>query len=168
MNAVQKLSAEVQRWAWMKPHLEAENFDAVAMMSALESETDIPECLLELGEAALEAEALAAAAKARAKEITERAGRLVEKAQKLRRIITVTFINAGIDQPIRGPGLTLSKRATGRSVIITDVNKIPKEYFDDAEPKLNKLRVHNALSDGTAIDGASLSNGGEAVAILTR
>lgn len=168
MNAVKKLSDELNRWGWLKVHLQSENFDAVSLMSALASETEIPECLLKLAEEALESKALAAAAKARAKEITERAGRLEEKAEKLRRVITATFRNAGITEPIRGATITLSLRPTGRTVIITDVGKIPKEYFDDADPKLNKLRLHNAMSDGTKIEGAELSNGGEAIAILTK
>lgn len=168
MNQQTKLSVELEKWAWLKVHLQAEDFDAAALRSALESETNIPECLLEIAEEAVECRHLAEAAKARAKQLSERAGRLETKAEKLRQVINMTFQQAGITEPIRGPNLTLSKRPSGRSVIITDQTKIPKEYFDDADPKLNKLRLHNALSDGTKIEGAELSNGGETVAILTR
>lgn len=168
MNTQVKLSAELEDWAWLRHHLEQENFDAVALMSALESETHIPECLLELAEEAIAVEKQVAAAKERAKEITERAGRLAEKAEKLRRVITATMVNARIDKPIQGPTLTISKRIGGRGLIITDQTKIPKEYYDDAEPKLSKQRVRDALDMGKNVPGATLSNGGFSCAILTK
>lgn len=169
MNAHAKLSVELAKWDWLRPHLQAEDFDAVALMTALESETNIPECLLELGEAALEADALAAAARARAKQITERASRHEIKSEKLRRVILNAMIQANITEPIRGDNLTLSKRPRGRELIVTDVAKIPKEYFDDADPKLNKRRLRDAMADqGKVVEGAQLDNGGFSVAILTR
>ena len=169
MNTQTKLSIELGKWAWLRGHLEAEEFDAVALMTALESETDVAECLLELAEAALEADALAAAARARAKQITERASRHEIKGEKLRRVILNAMIQANITKPIRGDNLTLSKRSRGRELIVTDVTKIPKEYFDDADPKLNKRRLRDAMADqGKVVDGAQLDNGGASVAILTR
>lgn len=169
MNAVKKLSDELNRWGWMKPHLEAEEFDAVALMSALESETNVLECLLKIGEAAVEAEGLAAAARARAKEIGERAVRLETRGEKLRRVIVATMQNLQMDKPIVGPTITLSKRLRGRDLIVTDVTKIPQEYFDDTQPKLNKRRLRDAMADqGIQVEGAQLDNGGYSVAILTK
>lgn len=166
MNQQTKLSVELQRWGWMKPHLEAESFDAVAMMSALESETNIPECLLELAEAALEAEGLAEAARARAKEIKERASRLETRGEKLRAVIASTMGRLGMDKPIVGPALTVSTREGGRGVIITDATKIPKKYFDDADPKLNKRRLRDDLVFGEQVEGATLDNGSARSAVI--
>lgn len=166
MNAVKKLSAELQKWAWMKPHLEAEEFDPVAMLSALESETNVPECLLELAEAAVEAEALAEQARARAKQIQERAYRLEWRGEKLRAVIASTMRNLQMDKPIVGPTLTVSTREGGRGLIVTDVTKIPKKYFDDADPKLNKRRLRDDLVFGEQVEGATLDNGAPRSAVI--
>lgn len=169
MNQQTKLSRELEKWAWLRHHLEAENFDGVALLSALESETEIPECLLEIGEEVVATEKLAEVARERAKQMKERASRLEDRAERLRRVITATMVNNQIDKPIQGPTMTLSKRSGGRGVIITDMTKIPKEYFDDAEPKLNKRRLREAMDLlGKTVEGAQLENGGASVTIITR
>jgi hypothetical protein len=165
MNTQYKLSNELEKWAWLKHHLEAESFDAVALMSALESETEIPECLLEIGEEALALEALAVAARERAKQIQARAARLEDKADRLRRVISATMINTQIDKPIQGPTMTLSLRKGQRDLVIMDESKIPLTFYDDAQPKLNKRRVRDALDRGEAVEGAQLGNGGSSVTI---
>lgn len=165
MNTQVKLSAELEKWSWLRHHLEAENFDAVALMSALESETEIPECLLEIAEEALALEALAVAARARAKQVQERAARMEDKAERLRRIVSATMINAQIDKPIQGPSMTLSLRKGQRDLVIMDQSKIPAEFYDDAAPKLNKRRLRDALDMGREVEGAQLGNGGQSVSI---
>lgn len=168
MNQQVRLKAEIAKWDWLRPHLEAENFDAVALMTALESETDIAECLVELAEAALEAEALAEAARVRAKQITERASRLELKGEKLRRIIVNAMIQARIDEPIRTATMTLSKRPGQRDLVIMDETKIPKAFYDDVEPKLNRRRLRDALDNGQQVEGAQLGNGGASCTILVK
>lgn len=169
MNQQVKLSAELEKWGWLRPRLEADDFDAVSLMSALESETNIKECLLEIAESAIEDEHSVQAVKARIKELQERASRLAERAEKKRRIVTGTMQNLEINDPIQGPTLTLSLRAGSRGVIVTDLAKIPKEYFDDADPKLNKRRLFAAMDGGAKVDGAELPNmGSKSVAILVK
>jgi hypothetical protein len=167
MNTQVKLSQELEKWSWLRHHLEAENFDAVALMSALESETEIPECLLEIAEDALALEALAASARERAKAITQRAARLEDKADRLRRIIAATMNNAQIDKPIQGPTMTLSLRKGQRDLVIMDESKIPLTFYDDATPKLNKRRLREHLDLGNQVEGAQLGNGGSSVSIRT-
>lgn len=43
-----------------------------------------------------------------------------------------------------------------RSVEITDLSKIPKEYLKQQEPRADKASIKAAIEDGVIIDGASL------------
>ena len=168
MNQQTKLSAELEKWGWLKAKLGAENFDAVTLLEIIQSETDIEECLLEIGESAIQDEHSVEAIKLRIKELQERGNRIAERAEKKRRIITATMQNLQMDKPIDGPTLTLSPRAGGRGVIVTDQTKIPKEYFNDADPKLDKRRLRDALDSGLKIAGAELPNGGMTTALLVK
>jgi hypothetical protein len=100
------------------------------------------------------------------KELQERASRLSERAEKKRRVVTATMQNLQLEK-IDGPNLTLSLRNGGRGVIVTDAAKIPKQFFNDAEPKLDKRRLREALELGK-VDGAQLPNGGKSVTILVK
>lgn len=42
------------------------------------------------------------------------------------------------------------------SVRVEDERKIPRDYFNEQEPKLDKTRLKNDLKSGAAIDGAEL------------
>jgi hypothetical protein len=168
MNQQYKLSNELEKFAWLKVKLGADDFDAVTLLELIQSETDIEECLLEIGESAVEDEHSVSVIKLRVKELQERASRLEERAEKKRRIISATMCNLKLEKPIQGPTLTLSLRAGGRGVIVTDPTKIPKQYFNDADPKLDKKRLRDALDRGEAIDGAQLPNGGKSVSILVK
>jgi hypothetical protein len=166
MNTQVKLSAELEKWAWLKNRLEAESFDAVTLVEVMQSETDVEECLLEISESAIQDEHSVDAIKARMKELQERASRLSERAEKKRRVVTATMQNLQLEK-IDGPNLTLSLRNGGRGVIVTDAAKIPKQFFNDAEPKLDKRRLREALELGK-VDGAQLPNGGKSVTILVK
>jgi len=166
MNQQVRLSAELEKWAWLKARLEAESFDAVSLVEAMQSETDVEECLLEIAESALQDEHSISAIKARIKELQERANRIDERAEKKRRVVTATMQNLQLEK-IDGANLTLSLRNGGRGVIVTDPTKIPKQYFNDADPKLDKRRLRDALELGP-VAGAQLPNGGKSVTILTR
>ena len=52
MNTQVKLSAELEKLAWLKAKLGADEFDAVDLICILESETDLKEILLEIAESA--------------------------------------------------------------------------------------------------------------------
>lgn len=166
MNTQVKLSAELEKWAWLKNRLEAESFDAVTLVEAMQSETDVEECLLEIAESAIQDEHFADACKLRVKELQERASRLTERAEKKRRVVTATMQNLQLEK-IEGANATLGLRTGGRGVIVTDPTKIPKQYFNDADPKLDKRRLRDALEAGP-VEGAQLPNGGKSVTILVK
>ncbi len=166
MNQQYKLSNELEKWAWLRKKLGADDFDAVTLVEIIQSETDIEECLLEIGESAVEDEHSVEALKARIKELTARGNRIGERAEKKRRIISSTMQNLQLEK-VDGPNMTLSLREGGRGVIVTDQTKIPKEYFNDPEPKLDKKRLREALEAGP-VEGAQIPNGGKSVTILVK
>jgi hypothetical protein len=167
MNQQVRLSAELEKWAWLKRSLEAESFDAVKLVEVMQSETDVEECLLEIAESALQDEYFVDAIRLRVKELQERASRLGERAEKKRRVVTATMQNLQLEK-VEGPNMTLGLRDGGRGVIVADPTKIPKQYFNDADPKLDKRRLRDALESGEKIEGAQLPNGGKSVTITVR
>ena len=162
----QALKYELAKWEWMKPHLEDENFDAVAMMSALESETNITECLLEIAESAIADEHSVEAIQSRIKELQERASRLTNRAEKKRRVISATMQNLEIPK-IEGPNATLSMRKGGRELIIMDEALIPCGYFVPQPEKLDRRKLKEDLETMT-VPGAQLNNGASSVTIRTK
>jgi hypothetical protein len=161
MNTQVKLSAELEKWAWLRAKLEAENFDATNLMLCLESETDIAEILLEIAESALEDEGAAEVCKARIKALQERASRLEKRAEKKRIVIGATMRNACItDKPIHGPTMTLSFRKGSRDVIVKDQAKLPKKYMRiiPEEERIDMKSLRFALENGEPVEGAQLAN----------
>lgn len=166
MNAHAKLSVELAKWDWLKPHLQAEQFDAVALMSALESETDLKECLVEIAESALEDKMTAEVIRQRIKQLQERCSRIETREEKKRRVIAAAMQHADV-QSITGEALTLSMRRGGRDLVVMDAEKIPAEYYTPQPPKLDKRKLRDALDQGAQVDGAQLDNGSYSVTIRT-
>lgn len=161
MNTQRKLAAEVSKWDWMRPHLEAEEFDSVAMLSALESETEVTECLLELAESALEDKRMAELVAQRIAELQERKKAIERRMDRKRTVIGVTLRHIGMtDTPIRGPNMTLSYREGGREVVIMDEAKVLEKYkrIIPEDEKIDMPAVRAALEAKIPVEGACLSN----------
>jgi hypothetical protein len=61
--------------------------------------------------------------------------------------------------------VTLSLRAVAVSVIVIDETEIPTKFWKASAPKLDKRAVLEALKAKETVPGASLSNGGQTLAL---
>lgn len=136
------------------------------MLTILEGETEVQECLLEIAESAVEDEHSVDAIKTRIKELQERAGRLEMRAEKKRRVIFATMQTLDLPK-IEGPNATLSLRKGGRELIVMDESEIPEQYFIPQPAKLDKRKLRDDLEQGF-VAGAQLNNGAGSVSIRTR
>ena len=66
---------------------------------------------------------------------------------------------------VEHPAVTLSLRATGASVIVTDEALIPAKFFIASDPKLSKKALGEALKAKETVPGATLSNGGTSLTL---
>lgn len=160
------LKRELAKWDWLKAKLADENFDAVELVTIIQSETDIEECLLEIAESALEDEHYIEANKVRMKELQERSSRLENRAEKKRRILAATMQNLQLDS-VKGSNATLSLRKGGRELIVTDEAQIPEGYFVPQPSKLDRRKLRDDLEQGF-VAGAQLSNGSVSCSIRTK
>jgi len=63
------------------------------------------------------------------------------------------------------PQATLSIRAVPPKVELIDEAAIPASFWKPQDPKLDKVAILKALKDKESVPGATLSNGGETLAI---
>ncbi|BAK95167.1 siphovirus Gp157 family protein [Tetragenococcus halophilus] len=57
---------------------------------------------------------------------------------------------------VQGEFLTVAVQNNPASVHVEDETKIPRDYFTEQEPKLDKTRIKNELKNGLEINGAEL------------
>ena len=96
--------------------------------------------------------------------LTERKERISERVKNMRTALAVALEQAG-KKKVEHPAVTLSLRATGASVIVTDEALIPAKFFVAAEPKLSKKALGEALKAKETVPGATLSNGGTSLTL---
>lgn len=100
---------------------------------------------------------------------------LIEKLKKrrdrfaLRVDNTRTALSVALEQAGRKvfehPVATLSLKAVGASVAVTDEAAIPSEFWKPQAPKLDKAALKAALKDKREIPGATLGNGGSTIQV---
>ena len=69
---------------------------------------------------------------------------------------------------IEAPAFTVSLKAVPQSVIVTAQEQIPDAFMVQPEPppkRPDKKAILEALKNGTAIAGCTLSNGGQTIAV---
>jgi len=137
--------------------------DDETLLDTLDGCTTINEQLAAIAREALEAEALADGLKAYQDALARRKGRLIERGAKLRRM-ALRYMSELDLKKIVAPDLTATRKALGPTVVIIDENMIPVEFVR-IERTPNKTAIKAALVAGEDIDGATLSNGGETIAI---
>lgn len=100
-------------------------------------------------------DALASSIKTEEKTLKERRTALEGKLDWLKRYMTATFTNAGLNKLETAKCRVSFRRTT--SVRIDDENEIPTEYFNEKillEP--SKSRIKDAITGGILVPGASL------------
>ena len=156
---VKKVGEELMAANAVRIALKEHADDAEAIMSAIESETNLPEALCAVYEDIADDEALLPGLQQRIKELGERAARIEQTCQTRRNIILMAMEKAGLTT-IKGPLATLYKRDTPAKVIVNDEALIPAKFWKAGDPRLDRKALKEALDAKEEIPGATLSNGG--------
>lgn len=93
--------------------------------------------------------------KSEEKRLNEKRKSLERKTESLKDYLFSAFMQTGTER-IKYPQFTVSIRNNPESVNVTDITKIPQDYFVPQPPKLNKDGLKKAIKDGMEIDGVEL------------
>ncbi len=130
----------------------------------VEGETDIHEAIQAAIALVTQDELHAKAISDHIQALETRKHRLTERAKVTRTAIAAAMDQAG-KKKLETPLGTVSVRAVPPSVQITEEAEIPTEFWKQPEPSLDKKALLSALKDKKTIPGATLSNGGQTIAI---
>lgn len=96
--------------------------------------------------------------------LTARKERLQDRVAHFRTALASAMEQAG-RKKIDHPAVTLSLRAVASSATVTDEAAIPSKFWKPSDPKLDKKAVLAALKAKEDVPGATLSNGGQTLAL---
>jgi len=89
----------------------------------------------------------------------------LEARIEFRRSAILNAMAIGEIKKLELPIATLTRKPTPPKVHITDEAAIPSDFWKRSDPTLDKKALAEALKDKREVPGATLSNGGETVAI---
>ena len=118
--------------------------------------TSLPDIVEAIIRSALADEALAEGLKGRVEDMKGRLQRLLERASSRRGLARDVMMDAGLKK-ITAPDFTASIRAGSVSLVVVDEAKIPGEYWEPREPKLNRQALISDLKLQGEIAGVALS-----------
>jgi hypothetical protein len=133
------------------------DLDEQTLADTLEGATDFKEALAALIRSALEDECLAKALKDRLDQMKGRLSRLEARASSKRQV-AVENMEAADLRKLQEPDFTASVRIGPPSVTIVSEDELPIDYLMPQPPKPDKRAILEALSGGTFVPGAVLSN----------
>lgn len=138
--------------------------DEEMALVVIEGETDLKEAIAAAVDRISDLNAHMEALASQIKALGERKSRFEVQGERLRAAIHVAMGQAGL-RKLELPQATLSVRAVAPKAEIIDEALIPSKFWKPQDPKLDKKAVLDALKAKEAIPGATLSNGGETLAI---
>lgn len=168
-DPIAQVHTQADRWVYLRDQIfGADEIDAQAVMDTLEGETNLLECLADLGQRVVEIEnETLPGIDAYVAKLTTRRRRAAKSAETLRTIILTVMERAGITEPIKSPLFTLTACLRAPGLLITNEAEIPSEYFKDVDPKLDRKALKAALTSAEpiTIPGAGLDNGSKSLTI---
>ncbi len=156
-NPLHKLDREQRKWSELREHLDAAEWSDADMLSALESETDLVECLAELDESLLEDETQVGGLDATIVRLEARAWRHNKAIEKKRHVIKTAMETAGL-KTFKSTVGTLTVSAGKPAVVVFEQSMLPDKYLTPQKPKVNKVELGKDLRDGQTVTGATLGN----------
>lgn len=88
-----------------------------------------------------------------------------EQQERYLRVALQTALETAGRKNLETDLATISRARVPASVVVTNEEEIPSEYFVRAEPRLSKTKLRDALKEGKIVPGAEMSNGGETLHI---
>lgn len=138
--------------------------DQEIIETAVEGETNLIEAISGAVDRMAELDAHAEAIAMQIKALSERKSRFESQGDRIKAAIHVAMSHAEM-RKLELPTATLSIRAVPPKAEITDEALVPSQYWKPQDPKLDKKAVLDALKSKQDVPGASLSNGGETLAV---
>ena len=133
-------------------------------LTAVEGETGLIEAITQAVHRLHELDAHAEAIGIQMKSLGERKSRFEAQHDRIKAAVAVAMGQAEL-RKLELPSATLSIRAVAAKAEITDEALIPSKFWKPQDPKLDKKAVLDALKAKEDVPGATLSNGGETLAI---
>ncbi len=169
MNDTYALAQELTLHEQMKVDFKAlwPEADDETLLDTLEGETDLVELIVAVLESAENDKAMAAHIGERIKELNERSARFEKRAETKRKVVQMAMERSGRSK-IEAPAFTVSLKALPQSLIVLAAEKIPDAYMAQPEPppkRPDRRAILEALKAGTAVEGCTLSNGGQSLAV---
>jgi hypothetical protein len=138
--------------------------DEDAAADAIEGETNLIEAITATVERLLLVESFEKAIDETIKKLQARKDRFANQGD-LYRAALASAMGAAELKKVELACATLSRKPTPAKVVITEEADIPSAFWKPQPPRLDKKAVLDALKDKQAVPGATLSNGGETLAI---
>jgi phage host-nuclease inhibitor protein Gam len=160
MNPLSHIILEIDRLLEDYPELAD---DEQLRLDTIEGETDAHDIAARLVRLNNHAEAMAAGVKSEIEALNQRRQRYVEQSRRAR-VSLQQLLQAMNARKLELPAGTVSLRATPPSLVITDSEAIPADFWRvKREP--DNTAIKDALKKGQAVEGCTLSNGGETISI---
>jgi hypothetical protein len=168
MNTLQ-IKAEMQRFSFIRERLQRDypDLDDETLFDTLEGVSDLFDQLQVLIRSALDDASLVEALKIRVADMRARVSRLEGRVERKRALAAEVMREAGLPRVVAAD-FTASVRPVPPGLIVNEETAIPPAFWVPQPPKLNRQELLAALKAGTAVPGASLSNGGSTLAVRTR
>lgn len=138
--------------------------DEETIRDTIEGETNLHELIASVAEDIATDEASVAGIKAHIETMKARKDRL-ERRIEFRRSAVLNAMSIGEIKKMELAIATLTRKPVPPKVQITDETTIPSWFWKRAEPALDKKAIADALKNNEQVPGATLSNGGETLAV---
>ena len=159
LKLIERVSAELRGML-------GEDFDGETFWDSLDGETDAVDLVDHLLRKALDDKAMSEAAKAYAGEISDRAKRIAARSDAQKKAI-LSILQATGEKKLERPLGTVSRRAGGISLRITDEAEIPSQLtVTTVSP--DKAAIKKALQAGESVPGAELVTGDETISVRVK
>lgn len=138
--------------------------DEEMIETAIEGETDLREAIARAVARLSDLEALMSGCNELMQDLKKRFDRFADQHDRLRQMLAVALEATGA-QRMELPQATLSLKRLPGKVTVTDEASLPMRFWKQAEPKLDRRALLDAMKDGELIPGATLSNGGSTIQV---
>ena len=142
------------------------DIDPETLRDTLEGETEALDVARQLIRASREDEAEANGLAEYITALQARRARLTARAEK-REAAALSLLTEIGEKTLRDPAFTASVVPTPKKVIYTDTSILPTWAWRQPAPEPNTAEIKKRLAAGEQVPGASLSNGGMTLRILT-
>jgi len=157
-----------ERWKRLREGLlrDHPDIDEETLRDTIEGQNDALDVARQLIRASREDEAEANGLAEYIAALQARRSRLTARAEK-REAAALSLLTEIGEKTLRDPAFTASVVATPKKVIFTDTSILPTWAWRQPAPEPNTAEIKKRLAAGERVPGASLSNGGQTLRVLT-